>query len=523
MNTGPTETTPVGAPVVLTIDDDPGSRYAKARILKRAGLNVIEGGTGAEALALVSKHAPALVVLDVKLPDMSGLDVCRRIKSDPATALTLVLQTSATLVGTQDKVRALEGGADAYLAEPMEAEELVASVMALLRLRHVEQALRDSEERFRQLAENIGDVFWVTDLDARQVLYVSPAYESIWGRGIAALQADPMQWLEGVDEQDRERIKRAFDEVAVSGKYDEEYRDLRPDGSLRWVRDRGFPIENHRGVVYRIARISQDISDRKSAEHRLREADRHKDEFLAMLAHELRNPLAPIRNAVQVMRHIGSSDPDLQRAQDMVARQVQHLSRLVDDLLDVSRMTQRKVTLTKQPIDIATAVAEAVETVRPLVDSRRQRLHVLMPDERYAGQCRCGAHCASHRQPAQQRRQVHARSRRKSGSSVERAGADLSFACATTASVSPRRCCRTSSSCSRRPTARWTAPQGGLGIGLSLVKGLVEMHGGSVRASSAGVGQGSEFVVRLPLLEQFHEVPLQAPDARRGNLSNGAF
>jgi len=501
-------------PIVLNVDDDAGSRYLKSRILKRAGLSVIEAATGEEALVLVRQHAPALVVLDVKLPDVSGLEVCRRIKADPATAMTLVLQTSATLVGTADKVRALEGGADSYLAEPMEAEELVASVMALLRLRHMEQALRESEQRFRQLAENIADVFWITDPASQKILYVSPAYRALWGRSSGDLQQDPSQWIAAIHADDRERVKLALREMESRGRYDEEYRIVRPDGSLRWVRDRGFPIEGRAGEIYRIARISQDVSDRKLSEHRLREADRHKDEFLAMLAHELRNPLAPIRNAVHIMRSIRSDNPQLNIAQDMVARQVRHLSRLVDDLLDVSRMTQGKVTLEKQPIEIRAVIAEAVETVRPLIDERHQRLSVLLPDE----QLWVDADAVRMAQIVGNLLNNAAKYTPEGGSiwvSAERADVELIIrvrddGIGIAAEVLPQ-----VFHLFTQAERSLDRAQGGLGIGLSLVKSLVEMHGGRAQAFSAGLGKGSEFVIRLPLLIEPQQAQPKELDAAR--------
>src|SRR5262249_14446049 len=124
-----------------------------------------------------------------------------------------------------------------------------------------------------------------------------------------------------------------------------------------------------------------DVTDRKRAEEALREADRRKDDFLAMLAHELRNPLAPISNAVQIMRLLGPVDPKLERVREMIDRQVSHLARLVDDLLDVSRITRGKIELHKEPVELAAIVARAVETSRPLIDARKHVLTVALPPE----------------------------------------------------------------------------------------------------------------------------------------------
>ncbi|HWT34846.1 MAG TPA: response regulator, partial [Paraburkholderia sp.] len=224
----------VAAPLILNVDDNDGARYAKTRVLVHAGFEVIEAATGQGALDQVRTHNPAIVLLDVKLPDISGIEVCSILKRDPQTRSTLILQTSAAAVQSFDKVRALDGGADSYLTEPIEPAELVANVRALLRLHRAEEALRD--------------------------------------------------------------------------------------------------------------------------------ADRRKDQFLATLAHELRNPLAPIRNAVELMDPRYHAAEDAVRDARMIARrQVEHLSRLVDDLLDVSRITHGKIALQIECVDVDAAVATAVE------------------------------------------------------------------------------------------------------------------------------------------------------------------
>src|SRR6478672_6834 len=186
------------SPLILNVDDNDGARYAKTRILQSAGFEVVEATNGTDALNAVKHDRIALVLLDVKLPDINGIEVCRRIKADPDSALVLVLQTSAALTGRADKIRGLEGGADNYLAAPIEADELIANVNALLRMRQTQNALRESEERFRQLTDNIEDVFWMFSVPARALEYVSPAYATIWGRSVATLEREPGSWLNAV-------------------------------------------------------------------------------------------------------------------------------------------------------------------------------------------------------------------------------------------------------------------------------------------------------------------------------------
>ena len=252
--------------VILNVDDSAGARYAKSRTLKLAGYEVFEAATGWDALAQVRELKPDLVLLDMKLPDLSGLEVCRRIKDDPVTASILVLQTSASLVDSYDKVRGLEGGADNYLAAPVEPQELIANVSALLRLRDVQREARESEERFRQLAENIADVFWMFDPTDATLLYVSPAYERLWGCSPQALQTDSCVWLDIVHPEDRERVLAAFEALLRFEDYEQDYRLTLPDGRERWIRDRGFPVQDEYGRNYRVARISQDVTAQKRAE-----------------------------------------------------------------------------------------------------------------------------------------------------------------------------------------------------------------------------------------------------------------
>jgi signal transduction histidine kinase/CheY-like chemotaxis protein len=233
----------------------------------------------------------------------------------------------------------------------------------------------------------------------------------------------------------------------------------------------------------------------------LADADRRKDEFLAMLGHELRNPLAPIRNAVHLLRRLAASDPNLRQPTDLIERQVQAMTRLVDDLLDVSRITRGKIQLRREPVDLAAAVTRGVETARPLIDAHGHVLTVTLPPEpirleadptrlaqvignlltnaaKYTEQ---GGHIGLtvERRPGEAAVRV-----RDDGVGIPAALLPQVFDLFAQGDRSPAR------------------SEGGLGIGLTLVKNLVEMHGGRVEARSEGPGQGSEFVVRLPLPDE---------------------
>jgi signal transduction histidine kinase/CheY-like chemotaxis protein len=260
-----------------------------------------------------------------------------------------------------------------------------------------------------------------------------------------------------------------------------------------------------RAAVRRRQELEEEVARRQRLEHELQRraeelalADRRKDEFLAILGHELRNPLAPIRNAVHLLQVLGTPDPTLQQARAMIERQVGHLCRLVDDLLDVSRITRGKVGLRKEPADLATALHRAVESTRPLIDANRHTLALTLlpqPTRVVADVTRL--------------EQVFANLLNNAAKYTERGGSitvveerqgdevlirvrDTGFGIA--APVLPH-----VFDLFTQADGTLDRSQGGLGIGLTLVKTLVELHGGRVTAHSDGPGKGSEFIVRLPI------------------------
>ena len=501
--------------LILNVDDNDGARYAKTRILKSAGFEVEEATNGTDALAAVKRHNIALVLLDVKLPDINGIEVCRRIKSDPDSAMVLVLQTSAALTGRADKIRGLEGGADNYLAAPIEADELIANVNALLRMRQTQSALRDSEERFRQLTDNVEDVFWMFSVPARSLEYVSPAYAKIWGRSVDSLEREPGSWLDAVHPDDRAYVSGLWNGLREHPHYEAEFRIV-ADGASRWVRDRLFPVRDGRDEVYRVARVTSDITRRKEMESLLRAADSNKNEFLATLAHELRNPLSPIRNAAALLGATGTGAAERQaRAREVITRQVDHLAHLVDDLLDVARISEGKIALRKEEVDMNGVIAQAIETAGPLIAAREHRLEVIQPEQqiwvsgdpvRLAQSMGNLLHNAAKFTPKGGHIKVSVQldgdlvriAVQDNGIGIAEDSLPRIFGMFAQAAVPPDR-----------------APEG-LGIGLSLVSRLLEMHGGHLSATSPGIGMGSTFTVELPVLRtsaQQQPAPAAADDA----------
>jgi PAS domain S-box-containing protein len=363
-----------------------------------------------------------------------------------------------------------------------------------------EAVLAESEERFRQLAENVNEVFWMTDPHTTELLYISPAYERVWGRSCQSLYDSPRSFMDTIHPDDRERVRRDVLERQARGEQiDKEYRVIRPDGSIRWVRDRAFPVQDEAGRFYRVVGVIDDFTERKLAEDALKEADRRKDEFLATLAHELRNPLAPIRNAAALLRMQGLTDAQLQDARDIIDRQVKQMVRLIDDLLDISRITRGKLQLRKERMELKPVIQSAVEAVRPVIDAHGHALSATTLSEPLyvdGDPIRLAQVFSNLLNNA-------AKYTEKGGHiwlTAERQGDEVVVSVRDTGiGIAAEHLPGLFEMFSQVQPALERS-QGGLGIGLALVLGLVELHGGRVEARSAGPGRGSEFIVRLPIL-----------------------
>jgi signal transduction histidine kinase/ActR/RegA family two-component response regulator len=284
--------------------------------------------------------------------------------------------------------------------------------------------------------------------------------------------------------------------------------------------ERDLPVLGRRTVLVDARKLSregapsilvalQDISERKAAEEALKEADRRKDEFLATLAHELRGPLAPLRNMLEVMNRAGNDGDLIQQARGIMDRQVSQMTRLIDDLLDLSRISRDKIELKRERLELASVVYHAVEAARPLSDSARHELSVALPSEPIY----LDADPVRLTQIIGNLLNNSCKYTESGGSislSAERQGSDLVMKVKDTGVGIPTHMLSHIFGMFAQVERSLERSQGGLGIGLTLVKRLVELHGGSVEAFSEGAGRGSEFVVRLPALADTHQAPQQA-------------
>lgn len=380
--------------------------------------------------------------------------------------------------------------------------------------KRVEEALGESEALFRTLGEAVPDFLWMADAEGRPI-YQNPA----WRRyvGLTHEELADTGWEAVHHPEDLPALQRVWaDAVAQGVAFEVEARMRRNDGVYRWFAGRTVPLKDTAGRVIKWVGTMTDIHDRKTAEAALKNADRRKDEFLATLAHELRNPLAPIRNAVEVLRIKGLDVPELKWARDVIDRQMQQMTRLIDDLMDVSRISQGKIELRRESVDAATVIQSAIETSRPLIEQCGHELTVDLPPEPVY----LDADVTRLAQVFSNLLNNSAKYTERGGAirlTLERQGNEVVVSVKDTGIGIPRDKLETVFELFSQVQGSLERSQGGLGIGLSLVKRLVEMHDGSIEARSEGPGMGSEFIVRLPMIaEQQHKAARGGGDDQEG-------
>ncbi|MBV9127286.1 MAG: PAS domain-containing protein, partial [Verrucomicrobia bacterium] len=269
---------------LLVVEDNRNDAELIVRELRSAGFEPAWQRVETEEEFLAHLQTEIDVVLsDFRMQQFDALRALELLKkSKPEIPFIIVSGT----VGDELAATAMKEGAADYLLKDRLARLGLAVSQALeqSRLRkeqkRAEEALRESEARFRELAENIQEIFWLTDPEKDQVLYISPAYETIWGRPRSEVYATPRSWVEGVHPDDRYRVLRAAVTQQVTGTYDEEYRVVHPDGSVRWIHDRAFPVRNAAGEVLRIVGIADNITDRKRAEDAMRASNERFGSFM---------------------------------------------------------------------------------------------------------------------------------------------------------------------------------------------------------------------------------------------------
>src|SRR5499426_4846028 len=266
---------------ILNVDDFEPALYAKSRTLRLAGFEVYEAMTGEDALRISHELKPQLVLLDVHLPDVSGIEICRRIKSDPSIDSILVIQTSATFTEVRDRVRGLEGGADAYLTEPIEAEELIANIRAILRMREAERQVREREAWLKTVMSSIGDAVITTDLEGRVTLINPVAQEIVGWTGAEAEGRPLMEVFRIINEQTRRPSENPVVRVLRGGPsagHADHNLLLTRDGGETPVDKNAAPIKDEHGNLIGVVLTFRDITERKRTEKEREQLLRYEQE-----------------------------------------------------------------------------------------------------------------------------------------------------------------------------------------------------------------------------------------------------
>ena len=537
---------------ILIVDDEPVNLTVLETVLQDPGYKLVRAESADQALLALMAQEFAVLILDVRMPSMTGFELAALIKQRKKTEQIPIIFLTAYYNEDQHVLEGYSTGAVDYLHKPINATVLRSKVGIFANLyrqarelerinrrlgeeaterreaqrelqelnrtleqrvkartadlvertrvlESAQQQLRAGAAQFQGLADAAPGFIWSTDAHGH-FTFMSRRFELFTGRSLDQLREN---WQQVLHPQDCEAGRQQFlaairDHSPLSGRL----RLRRADGVYRWIESSAVPLldrqaepaASFRGLIG----VSMDISDLVSAEQALREADQRKDEFLATLAHELRNPLAPIRNAVQILRTQDGADADSRKLQDIIDRQIGQMARIVDDLLDVSRISQGKLELRRGRVTLQQIIQGAVETSRPLIDQNHHHLEVRVPEKSLvldADLTRLSQVFANLLNNAAKFTEASGRIELV----AEERGAEVVVSVIDSGVGIPAEQMARLFDLFSQGQGELRRLGGGLGIGLSLVKQLVELHHGRVTAKSDGPGRGSQFTVRLPL------------------------
>ncbi len=497
---------------ILLADDNADMREYMTRLL-RERWDVETAADGAAALARAKQAPPDLILSDIMMPGLDGYELLQALRADPALQGIPVIFLSAR-AGEEPRLKGLSAGADDYLVKPFSARELLARVEIHLKVSRLRREAERQRTQLEAVLNQIPTGVIVAEAPSGRTLLANKRVQEILGhaalptRSIADFAAYTAVHPDGRPFAANEyALTRALAGEIIR---DEEIRLIHADGTLLTLSVSATPVYDAEGRIVAAVNAFSDISDRKRAEEQRRQlllaerearaeaevANRSKDEFLAMLGHELRNPLAPIVTALHIMRLRG--DETLRRERSIIERQVDHLVRLIDDLLDISRITRGKVELKRELVEMSEIVAKALEMMSSLIEQRQHHLVIDVP----AGGLAVEVDTVRMAQVVANLLNNAAKYTELGGTiwvSAEREGGEVALRVRDTGiGLSAEFLPRVFDLFVQERQALDRA-QGGLGLGLAIVRSLVEMHGGTVEARSEGHDRGSEFVVRLPV------------------------
>ncbi|HEY1376292.1 MAG TPA: response regulator [Gemmataceae bacterium] len=510
---------------VLLVDDTPANLLALGAVLDGLGLDLVTAATGEEALRLAAERDFAVAVLDVRMPGLDGFETARRLRARERSRHTPVIFVTAQDAERAEAIEAYQLGAVDYLVTPLVPEIVRAKVGGLADLYAEKERARAQADQLRLLVQGTRDyAIFMLDPEGRVATWNEGA-ERIKGYTAEEIIGRHFSTFYPRDALDRgwpaEELRRA----TAEGRIEDEGWRVRKDGSRFWanvvitaLRDdagrlRGFSkvtrdLTERREREEALRRLSEDLERRvqertaelTAANERLREADRRKDEYMAMLAHELRNPLAPIRNALHVLQ-LKKDEATVEQVRQMLGRQVGHLAHLVDDLLDAARVAADRVVLRKERLDLAqlarVAANDQADAFRDVgvdlaADVPETPVWVSGDWTRLTQVLGNLLHNAAKFTDRGGHVTVAVRAAGPAAVlTVTDTGAGIP------ADLLPRLFTSFSQAAQGLDRTR-----GGLGLGLAVVKRLVELHGGAVRVESAGPGKGATFTVELPRVDE---------------------
>ncbi len=488
---------------VLVVDDNADMRDYLARLLGMR-FDVRAAADGVAALEEIARERPDLILTDVMMPRMDGLELLRAVRGSEATRHIPVVMLSAR-AGDEARVEGLEAGADDYLLKPFSSRELFARISTQLTVARLRGAAERERERLREILRQAPVAVAVLDGPEHRYSLANPPFCTMVGR----------------DDLIGRTIREAFPEIGeheVIARMDAVYRSGEPVRSVEthaqirrrpsgppedaWFNFNTHPMRGLDGQITGVIVVVVDATEQVRARRRIEDlraaaetANAAKDDFLAMLGHELRNPLAPIVTALHLMRLRAGDALEKERA--IIERQVGHLSRLVEDLLDVSRITRGKIELRKGRVELSEVVARAIEMASPLLEEKQHRLTLSVASRGLAVDVDAG-------RIAQVIANLltNAAKYTDAGGSIEvaatRAAGEIELSVRDTGVGISAEMMDTVFEVFVQERQALDRSRGGLGLGLAIVRSLVAAHGGRVSAESPGRGRGSTFRVWLP-------------------------
>jgi PAS domain S-box-containing protein len=515
---------------ILLVDDQPANLLALEAVLGDLGQNLVKVPSGVDALRALLEKDFAVILLDVQMQGMDGLETARLIRERDRSRRTPIIFLTAHESDAYFYVTSAYAlGAVDYLVKPLVPAVLRSKVMVFVELfQHKEQVNRQSERlraeaesNLRLMIESVKDyAIFSIDLHGRVTTWNTGA-ERMFGYTESEILRQPFAIVFTPEDRAGGVPEHELSNAVETGRAEDERWHLRKDGSRFFVSGMVTPIYDEEKRLRGFTKVARDVTDRKRTEEllqaqseALKEIDRRKDEFLAMLSHELRNPLASISHAVQLLRMPGAPAEHAEWSKEVIDRQVKHLARIIDDLLDVSRIAHGKIVLRKERIDASAVIASAVDAVRPLIETKQQLDVSFTP-----GTLWCEADPTRLEQiliNLLSNATHYTDAGGRIGLTARHEGEHVIFKVKDTGiGIPPEKLPEIFELFVQgdRSSAR---SEGGLGIGLTLVKRIAEMHGGSVTAFSPGPGKGSEFTVTLPAIPQPPAAPSPVAVQGRG-------